>query len=89
MIDKYIEFNGKHPKAKTDECMSALLNMAVEGYQSLLHNKGFISTKEGDAALEEFVTENNTVIQWLSECEIDEEHLLHEPYQKRCKWSLS
>ena len=63
----------------TDECMSALLNMAVEGYQSLLQNKGFISTKESDAALDEFVTANDTVMQWLFENEIDEEHLLHEP----------
>lgn len=63
----------------TDKCMSALLNMAVEGYQSLLRNKGFINTKESDAALDEFVTVNDTVMQWLHENEIDEEHLLHEP----------
>lgn len=63
----------------TDECMSALLNMAVEGYQSLLQNKGFISTKESAAALDEFVSENDTVIQWLHEADVDEDHLLHEP----------
>lgn len=63
----------------SDECMSALLNMAVEGYQSLLKNKGFITTKESVAALDEFVSENDTVMQWLSEANIDEDHLLHEP----------
>ena len=63
----------------TDECMSALLNMAIEGYKSLIANKGFITTKESERALDEFVTENDTVIQWLHEAEITEDYLLREP----------
>ena len=50
----------------TDECMSALLNMAIDGYKSLIANKGFISTKESERALDEFVAENDSVIQWLN-----------------------
>ena len=63
----------------TDECMSALLNMAIDGYKSLIVNKGFISTKESERALDEFVTENDTVIQWLHEAKITEDYLLREP----------
>lgn len=63
----------------TDECMSALLNLAIEGYKSLLENKGFISTKESERALDEFVTENDTVVQWLHDMEIEEDYLLREP----------
>lgn len=63
----------------TDECMSALLNMAIDGYKSLIANKGFIATKKSERALDEFVTENDTVIQWLHESEITEDYLLREP----------
>ena len=64
---------------KTPEAMSALLNMALEGYKSLLVNGGFISTKKSEQALEEFVSENDSVIQWLHEAEITEDYLLREP----------
>ena len=64
---------------ETPEAMSALLNMAIEGYQSLLVNGGFITTKKSEQALEEFVSENDTVIQWLHEFQIDEDYLLREP----------
>ena len=63
----------------TDECMSALLNMAIDGYKSLITNKGFITTKESERALDEFVAENDSVIQWLHEAEITEDYLLREP----------
>lgn len=63
----------------TDDCMSALLNLAIEGYKSLLENKGFITTKESERALDEFVTENDSVIQWLHDMEIEEDYLLREP----------
>ncbi len=63
----------------TDQCMSALLNMAIEGYINLIRNKGFISTKESERALDEFVTENDTVIQWLHNADITEDYLLREP----------
>lgn len=63
----------------TDETMSALLNLAIEGYINLQKEKGFITTKEGERALEEFITENDTVVQWLHDAEIEEDYLLREP----------
>lgn len=66
-------------KLETENVMSTLLNMAIEGYKSLIENNGFISTKESERVLKQFVTENDSVLQWLEECYIDEEFLLNEP----------
>lgn len=66
-------------KLATDECMSALLNKAISGYKTLIDNKGFNSTKESEAALLAFVSDNDTVVRWLHEMEINEDHLLREP----------
>lgn len=63
----------------SDECMSALLNKAISGYKSLIDNKGFIMTKESERALADFVSDNDNVIKWLHESEIDEDYLLREP----------
>lgn len=66
-------------KLTTDECMSALLNRAIDGYKQLINNNGFTDTKESKKALDEFVSDNDTVIRWLYESEIDEDYLLREP----------
>ena len=66
-------------KLTTDNALSALLNMALDGYKSLIDNKGFMTTKASERGLRRFVTENDSVAQWLEECEMDEEHLLKEP----------
>lgn len=63
----------------SDECMSALLNKAINGYKSLIENKGFITTDESKSALADFVSDNDNVVKWLQEAEIDEEYLLREP----------
>lgn len=63
----------------SDECMSALLNKAISGYKSLIDNKGFITTKESEQALADFVSDNDNVVKWLHEAEIDEDYLLREP----------
>lgn len=63
----------------SDESMSALLNKAISGYKSLIDNKGFITTKESERALADFVSDNDNVVKWLHEAEIDEDYLLHEP----------
>lgn len=62
-----------------DECMSALLNKAISGYKSLIDNKGFITTKESERALADFVSDNDNVVKWLHEAEIEEDYLLREP----------
>ena len=63
----------------SDECMAALLNKAISGYKSLLKNKGFITTKESEAALTDFVSDNDNVVKWLHEANIEKEYLLREP----------
>ncbi len=63
----------------TEECMSALLNKAISGYKTLIENKGFITTKESEKALTDFVSDNDNVVKWLNESEITEEYLLREP----------
>lgn len=69
----------------SDECMSALLNMAISGYKSLIDNKGFITTKESEQALADFVSDNDNVVKWLDEAEIEEDYLLREPIKMGCK----
>ncbi len=66
-------------KLLSDQSLSTLLNMAIEGYKSLIENNGFISTKESERILKQFVTENDSVLQWLEECSIDEIQLLKQP----------
>ena len=63
----------------SDECMSALLNRAIHGYKSLITNKGFITTEESEQALADFVSDNDNVVKWLYEAEIEEDYLLREP----------
>lgn len=66
-------------KLLSDESMSALLNKAIRGYSSLIHNNGFITTDESKRALEDFSSDNDNVLKWLRDNEIDEERLLNEP----------
>jgi len=66
-------------KLLSDESMSALLNKAIRGYSSLIQNNGFITTDESNRALEDFVSDNDNVLKWLRDNEIDEERLLNEP----------
>lgn len=66
-------------KLLSDECMSALLNKAIRGYSSLIHNNGFITTDESTRSLEEFVSDNDTVMKWLHETEMDKNSLLNVP----------
>ena len=66
-------------KLLSDESMSALLNKAIRGYSSLIHNNGFITTNESKRALEDFSSDNDNVLKWLRDNEVDEERLLNEP----------
>ena len=66
-------------KLSADEGISALLNKAIRGYSNLIRNDGFINTEESKRALEDFVSDNDNVVKWLHESEIDEERLLNEP----------
>ena len=67
-----------------NQCMTALLNKAISGYQSLIANKGFINTKESDSALNNFINDNDNVMKWLYEANITQDHLLREPINYGC-----
>lgn len=71
----------------SEECMSALLNKAISGYKSLIKNKGFVTTKESERSLSEFVSDNDNVVKWLNESEITEDYLLREPINSGLKGS--
>ncbi|MDR0530853.1 MAG: DUF5906 domain-containing protein [Oscillospiraceae bacterium] len=59
------------------ESLSALLNLAIKGYQSLLANKGFIETAESQRAHDEFVKSNDSIARWLYDCEVAEHEILN------------
>ena len=61
------------------DCMTALLNHAICGYQSLLKNKGFLVTRESGEALKDFVTANNNIQMWIIESGHDLDYFLREP----------
>lgn len=63
----------------TDLCMSALLNRAIQGYISLIKNKGFITTKETEAVTKEFEKENDSVLRWIEENDDVVDRLESEP----------
>ena len=54
----------------TDLAKSYLLNIALEGYQLLEKNKGFVVPEATTKALEEFKTVTSTVMTWVSENEM-------------------
>ena len=62
-----------------DDTLSALLNMAIEGYISLNRNQGFTNTSKTEEAGKQFKLETNNVLRWIDEAEITEEKLLNEP----------
>ncbi len=66
-------------KLVSDDSLSTLLNMAIDGYKTLTANSGFVTTKESERVLKQFVTENDSILQWLEECGIDEAVLLKQP----------
>lgn len=72
-------------KLSTNDCMTALLNKAISGYKSLIENKGFITTKASQKSLNEFISDNDTVIRWLYDMEITEDYLLREPIKDNFK----
>lgn len=64
---------------KTDEAMSDLLNMAIEGYSSLMNNDGFIQTEATESASENFKMETDSVYRWLKESDDMPERLERDP----------
>lgn len=64
---------------QSEETLSTVLNMAVEGYTSLIKQNGFIATKATEQAVEDFRCDLNNVYRWVKETEKDAAELLQEP----------
>ena len=72
-------------KLVSDDSLSTLLNMAIQGYKSLIENNGFIETEESRKNSEEFAESNDNILQWLKEAEVDEDYLLRNPINYNTK----
>lgn len=59
-------------KVTTDEAMSHLLNIGLRGAQRLLKNGRFTEPESVKKALEQYKTENSTVLSWIDDVGIDE-----------------
>jgi len=62
----------------TTECMSALLNRAIEGYKRLYLNNGFTESEVIKDELNKFKIANSNVLSWIAESELDRESLQRE-----------
>lgn len=69
-FDPFIE-----DKITTDEALSYLLNRALIGLTRLLKNNGFTNPTAVSRALDRYITDNSTVLTWVSEEGIDLPHL--------------
>ena len=63
-------------KLSSPQTLSALLNMAIEGYFDLIENDGFINTTATQITAEQFELETDNVLMWIEEIEITSEELL-------------
>ena len=59
-------------KVTTDEAMSHLLNIGLRGAQRLLKNGRFTEPESVKKALEQYKTDNSTVLSWIDDVGIDE-----------------
>lgn len=73
-FDPFIE-----DKITTDEAMSYLLNMGLRGLRRLLANNDFTYPQVVKNALEEYKTDNSTVLTWVSEENIEVQYLMSKP----------
>lgn len=62
-----------------EETRSSLLNMAIEGYISLIRNNGFMTSKKSEEASNQFKREMNNVLLWIDDCEKTADDLLRDP----------
>ena len=64
---------------QSEEALSTVLNMAVEGYTNLIRQNGFITTRATEQATEDFRCDLNNVYRWVKETGKDVSELLQEP----------
>lgn len=63
-------------KITSDTSLSYLLNLAIEGAQRLIKNKGFTEPKKSKALKEEYKVKNSHVLSWIEEEDINLDHIL-------------
>lgn len=76
-FDPFIE-----DKITTDEALSYLLNIGLRGLRRLLHNNDFTQPKVVTEALENYKTDNSTVLTWVIEEGITTKQLLGDTTDK-------
>ena len=61
-------------KITTDEAMSYVLNLAIEGAQRLIKNGRFTEPESVKEALEEYKNENSTTLSWIDDQDLDADY---------------
>lgn len=65
-FDPYIVY-----KLKTKEAMEYLIQIGLDGLSDVLHNSGFSESVRVKNAIQEYEEENNPILVWLKDAEID------------------
>ncbi|MDD2954011.1 MAG: phage/plasmid primase, P4 family [Parabacteroides sp.] len=63
-------------KIMTDNALSYLLNIAVEGINRLMTNKCFTESESVRKVFEDYTVDNSTVLSWIADKEIPEDYFL-------------
>ena len=66
-------------KITSPVALSYLLNLGIRGAQRLIRRGYFTEPQSVAAALESYMTDNSTVLSWLEDCNITEDHCLELP----------
>lgn len=69
-------------KITTDNALSYLLNLALEGIKRLAKNGKFTEPERVKRILAEYVTENSTVLSWIEDKGLDEDYFTENPTDK-------
>lgn len=69
-------------KITTDEAMSYVLNLAIEGAQRLIKNGRFTEPESVKEALEEYKNENSTTLSWIDDQDLDADYFLENSTDK-------
>lgn len=71
-----------------DEAMEYLLKIAIDGLRRVLYNKQFTKSRRGEMEKNEFVMENNPILQWLSDIPKIENESVNDIYDVYRLWCL-
>lgn len=63
-------------KIMTDNALSYLLNIAIDGLRRLIKNKRFTEPEAVAKVMEDYMTDNSTVLSWIADAELSEDYFL-------------